>query len=57
MLLLEFFGAEGGRYVGAFIAPKGPIVVAPSLQKPAKTWLTTSAPDLSGAPLDRVHEP
>jgi hypothetical protein len=42
---------------GSFIAPKGPIVVAPSLQKDAKNWLTAGALDRSGAPTNRGHVP
>jgi hypothetical protein len=42
---------------GPFIAPKGPIVVAPSFSKLVEKQSTPGAPDWSSAPLDQVHAP
>jgi hypothetical protein len=49
-MLLECLGVEGGHHGGPFIAPKVRVVVAPSLQKHAKNWLSAGAPE-------RVHVP
>jgi hypothetical protein len=37
VLLLECLGVEEVRHGGPFVALKGPIVIAPSLQKDAKS--------------------
>jgi hypothetical protein len=46
---------EEGRLWGPFIAPKDPIVVAPSFSKLAEKQSTPGAPDWSSAPPDQVH--
>jgi hypothetical protein len=50
VLLLECLSTEGGRHGGPFIAPKDPIVVAPSLQKEAKNQLPAGVPDRVNVP-------